>query len=106
MLFKGEDTLEKFGSWLFNESHTNFTVIAHNMEYDGIFLSNYLLHHGFTPKIIYSGTQIMSIDVQKGLNMRIIDSMNFIQTALCNFPKTFGLDNIMLVNTLILNIII
>ncbi len=41
--------LKKFGKWLFSDQHRDSTVLAHNMKgYDGVFLLEYLLNHGFT----------------------------------------------------------
>ena len=62
--------------------------------FDGIFLANYLLSHGFTPKTTFSGSKIMYMHIEKGLNIKVIDSINFIQTSLANFPKMFDIENI------------
>ena len=41
--------------------------------------------------IIFSGTKIMYMKVGKGLNIRILDSLNFLQMPLAKLPKSFGL---------------
>lgn len=93
VVFSGDDTSEKFGKWLFSDQHRDSTVLAHNMKgYDGVFLLEYLLNHGLRPqKIIYNGTKIMYMHVQRGLNMRIIDSLNFLPMSLRSLPETLDL---------------
>lgn len=80
VIFSGVDTTTKFGSWLFNDEHRETTVFAHNMKaYDGVFLLDNLLQNGLRPaKIIYNGTKIMYMEIQRGLNIRVLDSLNFL----------------------------
>ena len=54
--FKGTNTVNQFGNWLFSEQHKGVTVIAHNMKgYDGFFLLNHLLTRDIVPEIIFNG---------------------------------------------------
>ena len=69
------------------------TVIAHNARgYDAYFLYNEMLKHSNVPDpIIFSGTKIMYMKLDKGLNIRILDSLNFLPMPLAKLPKSFGL---------------
>lgn len=90
IVFRGDQTANTFGSWLFTEAHKDFN--AHNMKgYDGHFLLEYLLANSIIPKIIYAGSKIMYSHVQRGLNIRILDSLNFLPMRLAELPKAFGL---------------
>ena len=42
-------------------------------------------------KVIYNGSKIMYMEVARGLNIRVLDSLNFIPMKLAALPKTFGL---------------
>ena len=92
-IFKGEDTCDLFSKWLFDRKRAGFTVIAHNMSgYDGYFLLEYLLKNGNKPdSIIYQGSKITYMEVKKGLNIRMIDSLKFLPMRLANLSKAFGL---------------
>ncbi|XP_052814068.1 uncharacterized protein LOC128241135 [Mya arenaria] len=92
-IFEGCETLETFGTWLFSPQHKHYKAIAHNMKgYDGYFLLEYLIDQSIRPnKIIYSGSKIMYMTIEKGLNITIIDSLNFLHMKLAALPKTFGL---------------
>jgi len=92
-VFRGVNTLNLFGAWLFCETHKYFTAVAHNSKsYDGIFLLNYLVNQSIRPdKIIYNGSKIMYLHVGRGLNIRLIDSLNFLPMKLSALPKSFGL---------------
>ena len=78
VVFRGEYTKEEFGRWLFQDVHKGFTAIAHNMAgYDGYFLLDYFICNGVKHSVIFTGSKIMGIFVKNGLNMRVIDSLNF-----------------------------
>ena len=79
VIFKGTETKEKFCKWLINEQHKDCTVIAHNARaYDVYFIYDYLMKNGIIPEpSIFSGSKIMFMKVNRGLNMRILDSLNF-----------------------------
>jgi len=90
------NVLNEVGDFLFREGNfTNYTVIAHNMRgFDGCFLLNYLLEKGIEPFITSDGLKLMSVKIGGDVQMRLIDSLNFLQMGLSQFPKTLGLQNI------------
>ena len=94
--FKGVETQNKFCEWLFAEDHKNFTAIAHNSKaYDSYFIYNYMLQNSIIPDpIIFSGFKIIYMRIGRQLNMRIIDSLNFLPMPLSHFPKYFELNEL------------
>lgn len=86
--------MKEFGQWLLSETHKNFTVIAHNMRsFDSFFLLEYLIDQSIRPdQIIFSGSSIMYMLVCRGLNIRILDSLNFLPMPLSKPPAAFELD--------------
>ena len=93
VIFSGPETKEKFCKWLINEQHRNSIVIAHNARaYDAYFIYDYLMKNGIIPEpSIFNGSKIMFMKVSRGLNIRILDSLNFLPMPLANLPKSFGL---------------
>ena len=91
-IFSGASTKEDFCKWLFTKTHKGFTVIAHNARgYDAYFLYDYLMMNGSRPDpVIFSGSKIMYMHINS-LNMRLLDSLNFLPMPLANLPKSFGL---------------
>ena len=90
VIFEGADTAEKFGQWLFTDEHEYFKVVAHNMK--GYFLLEYLIDQSIRPdKIIYNGSKIMYMAVEKDLHIKVIDSLNFLPMKLSQLPKAFGI---------------
>ena len=84
--------IQEFCVWLFSKQHANITVIAHNARaYDAYFIYNYLLTQSITPEIIFRGSKIMYCKVGRGLNIKILDSLNFLNMPLDNLPKSFAL---------------
>lgn len=68
---------------------THVIALAHNMKgYDGIFIMRELVKEQskWTPKIIATGTKIMSITCN---NIKFIDSLNFMAMPLADLPATF-----------------
>ncbi len=60
--------------------------------YDGVFLLQYLVRNSIRPKkVIYNGSKIMSMIVERGLDIHVLDSMNFLPMRLASLPKAFGL---------------
>jgi G:T-mismatch repair DNA endonuclease (very short patch repair protein) len=95
VVFRGENVQKQFGQWLFSEQNKNYTVMAHNMKgYDGYFLLEYLIANSIVPQVIYSGSKLMYIQVANELNIRIIDSYNFLPTKLSQLPKAFDLQEL------------
>lgn len=64
--------------------------------YDGVFLLEYLVNQSVRPsKVIYNGSKIMYMEVGKGLNIRVLDSLNFLPMKLAALPKAFGISELM-----------
>jgi len=92
VIFRGSNTANNFCDWLFHRQHRNCIVIAHNAKaYDSYFLYSFLIHSAFNPNIIFSGSKIMYCHIGKGLNIKLLDSVNFLPMPLANLPKSFGL---------------
>ena len=100
-IFRGPQTLKEFMDWLFptiNHTqgllsamvHKGAIVIAHNFKgYDGQFILNYLVHMAcITPTVIMNGTKILSM---QALDLKFIDSYNYLPFALAKMPSAFGL---------------
>ena len=48
----------------------------------------YLIDHSIQPdKIIYNGSKIMYMTVERGLNIKVIDSLNFLPMTLSKLPE-------------------
>jgi len=93
MVFRGQDTAHHFCEWLFHPQHANCIVVAHNAKaYDAYFLYSYLVNSGMNPHIIFTGTKIMYCHVRKNLNIKILDSVNFLPMPLAALPASFGLE--------------
>ena len=93
-IFKGKDTAKEFCDWLIHDRNKNSTVIAHNgRAYDAYFIYDYLMKIGTVPDpAIFTGSKIMYMKVGKGLNIRLLDSLNFLPMPLAKLPKSFGLE--------------
>ena len=93
-IFEGEGAMNEFGEWLFNESNSGTTVIAHNSKgYDSVFLLDYCLNNSMIPDpIIYNGSKIMYMVVKKGLSIRMVDSLNFFGCSLSKLSSMFDLE--------------
>ena len=91
LYFMEKNTVKEFCVWLFSEQHANVTVIAHNARaYDAYFIYNFLLMQSTTPKIIFRGSKIMYCKVGRGLNIKILDSLNFLNMPLDKLPKVLA----------------
>ena len=89
--FSGPNTADDFSRWLFSKQHRDCTVLAHNGKaYDTYFLLRYVVNNAMTPSLIYNGSKIMSMEI-KALNIRVLDSLNFLPMRLAALPKAFGL---------------
>lgn len=93
-VFKGYDACEQFCNFLFSDQHKGYTAVAHNMKaFDGQFIMAYLLKQGMKPKIIPNGSKVMKIEFTS-LDIKIIDSYNFLPMSLAKLPKTFGINEL------------
>ena len=89
-LFQGEDTVKEFCQWLLTPEHKGCIAIAHNFQgYDSYFIINFLNENAIHYEIIYRGAKCLSMTIPM-LNIRFIDSLNFIPMGLAKFPKTFA----------------
>ena len=88
VIFRGEKTVEIFCSWFFSHQHRDVIAIAHNAcAYDAYFLYNYRLQQSIIPNIIFKGSKIMYCHVGSGLNIRLLDSLNFLNMPLSAAQK-------------------
>jgi len=95
IVFRGDDVTTNFCEWLFVKENKGSTVIAHNMKsYDGYFLMRYLIKNAIKHTILFTGSKIMTMKVENGLNIQIIDSLNFFPMKLSKLPATFGLEGV------------
>ena len=93
IIFEGKNTGTEFCKWLIHEQHNNSKVMAHNSRsYDAYFILAYMRANAQVPVTnIMSGKKIMYLKIEKGLNIDIIDSLNFLPMPLASLPKAFGL---------------
>ena len=90
-VFKGDDCVEQFGTWLLDGTHQGAIVIAHNLRgFDGFFLFEYFYKECLLPKLILNGAKIMSMELEEA-EIKVRDSFNFLPMPLKALPKTFGL---------------
>ena len=85
--------IDDFCKWVFTKEHKGFTFIAHyGKGYDFQFVQDWLINkHGIKPNIISNGQKLLCLELKSEYNIRFIDSISFIQSALKEFPKTFDL---------------
>ena len=101
-VFRGKNTVKDFCTWLFTPEHDQSIVIAHNFQgYDSYFILNHLNQQGIPYEVIYNGAKCMTLTTKTrekrtlfNIEIKFIDSLNFIPMALARFPKTFGLDEL------------
>ena len=84
---------EQFGKWLFQPTHKNHTIVAHNFRsYDGQFVLSYLLDNNLKGiSVIKRGNQLLDLQ-NKSLHISARDTLNFVAQKLSNFPKAVGLN--------------
>ena len=100
--FRGKNTVKDFCRWLFTPEHDKSIVIAHNFQgYDSYFILNQLNQDAIPYDVIYNGAKCMTLTTKTkekrtlfDIEIKFIDSLNFIPMALARFPKTFGLDEL------------
>ena len=90
--FSGSESLTDFFRFLSGVKFKDYTAVAHNMSgYDGIFLLRELITHGVMPEVIVKGQRILMMKIPS-INLRIIDSFNFLPMGLSKLPEAFGLE--------------
>ena len=102
-IFRGKNTVKDFCKWLFTPEHDQSIVIAHNFQgYDSYFILKHLDQEAIPYEVIYNGAKCMTLTTKRkgkkrkqfAVEIKFIDSLNFIPMALARFPKTFGLDEL------------
>ena len=93
VIFEGESAGTDFCNWLIDRQHSKSKVIAHNARsYDAYFILKHLKNNGQVPESnIMAGKKIMFMQIGKGLDITILDSLNFMPMPLASLPKSFGL---------------
>jgi len=93
------DLWDHFCNWMFRDSMQGFNLVAHNgASFDNPYLLQYLINvRGLFVEPIYSGSKLLQflIKLKEDSNryfIRVIDSVQFFQSALSALPKQFGLD--------------
>jgi hypothetical protein len=74
--------------------HKGLTAIAHNAKgFDAVLIQRWLIENRPTANmhVIHSGQKVMQLTLVD-YQIRLIDSLNFLQIPLSKFPETFGLD--------------
>ena len=99
--FRGKNTVNDFCKWLFTPEHDKSIVIAHNFQgYDSYFIVKHLDQEAIPYDVIYNGAKCMTLTTKRkgkkqfAVEIKFIDSLNFIPMPLAKFPKTFGLDEL------------
>ena len=101
-VFRGKNTVKDFCKWLFTREHDKCIVIAHNFQgYDSYPILNQLNQEAIPYDVIYNGAKCVTLTTktkekrkQFAIEIKFIDSLNFIPMALAKFPKTFGQDEL------------
>ena len=89
LVFKGENTLQDFGDWLFGGTNKGSICIAHNAQaYDLHLLLDYIHENGIKPNIIQNGKKILCL---QAFGIKFIDSLNYFNSSLAKLPKIFGM---------------
>ncbi|XP_070564122.1 uncharacterized protein [Ptychodera flava] len=93
-VFYGPNTKQEFCDWALTEENAVSTFIAHNLQgYDGQFILQYCHENNVQPEVIINGTKIMRIYIPH-LNIKFIDSYNFLPVALAQLPDMFELNEL------------
>ena len=92
--FFGEDAIDQFCQWAICDERSGMTFVAHNLKrYDGYFVLHWLLRHStHNPDVIANGGALFEIRIPQ-LNIRFIDSINFLSSSLAELPVMFGKEN-------------
>ena len=101
-VFRGKNTVRDFCKWLFTREHDKCIVIAHNFQgYDSYPILKQLNQEGIPYDVIYNGAKCVTLTTKTkekrklfAIEIKFIDSLNFIPMALARFPKTFGQDEL------------
>ena len=65
-VFKGDDCVGQFGTWLLDGTHQGSIVIAYNLRGFDLFLScEYFYKECLLPKLVLNGAKIMSMELEE-----------------------------------------
>lgn len=91
-IFAGPNTNDLFCEWAFSKYHSDTIILAHNAKgYDAVLMYSYLINNAVTPEVIFNGSKIMHMHIKKGLNIRVVDSINFMAMSLKSLCKAFSI---------------
>ena len=101
-VFRGKDAVKDFCTWLFTLKHHKCIVMAHNFQgYDSYPIMKYLNKNAIPYDVIHNGAKCVTLTTKTKqkrklfqIEIKFIDSLNFIPMALARFPKTFGQDEL------------
>ena len=101
-VFRGKNTVEDFCTWLFTPEHHKCIAIAHNFQgYDSYPILKFLNQEAIPYDVIHNGAKCVTLTTKTKekrklfqIEIKFIDSLNFIPMALARFPKTFGQDEL------------
>ena len=101
-VFRGKDAVKDFCTWLFTPEHHKCIVMAHNFQgYDSYPILKYLNNAAIPYEVIHNGAKCIMLTTKTKqkrklfqIEIKFIDSLNFIPMALARFPKTFGQDEL------------
>ena len=101
-VFRGKNTVKDFCKWLFTREHDKCIVMAHNFQgYDSYPILKQLNQNAIPYDVIYNGAKCVTLTTKTKekrklfqIEIKFIDSLNFIPMALARFPKTFDQDEL------------
>jgi hypothetical protein len=88
--YEGQESLTSFCKDL-HDKFEGYTCIAHNLKgFDGVFILKTFLENGIIPEVICKGQKLLEIRVSH-VDLRFIDSFNFLPMSLAKLPEAFAL---------------
>jgi hypothetical protein len=94
LIFRGEDTAQRFCAYVTQPHMKNTILIAHNAKSFDLYpiLEVLIDRHSIRPdRIIYNGSKIMYMHIANKMNLTFLDSLNFLPMKLAKIPEAFGL---------------
>ena len=100
-VFRGKNAVRDFCNWLLVPQHHKCIVMAHNFQgYDSYPIMKYLNENAIPYDVIHNGAKCVTLTTKQKtqnsfkIEIKFMDSLNFIPMALAKFPKTFGQDEL------------
>ena len=101
-VFQGKNAVKDFCDWLLVPQHHKCIVMAHNFQgYDSYPIMKYLNQNAIPYEVIHNGAKCVTLTTKTKqkrklfkIEIKFMDSLNFIPMALAKFPKTFGQDEL------------